>query len=169
MIENNDSNLKNDDVSPYGNISNMLNLVGNRVSGLGQNGYDSLNSLEISDKFLYQNSRFLYDSFYHNIWLVRNVVDLRPYQMGSAWGKFSSNDIDINEVGKINKFLSSLKRKYQHGQMLANKDGGSTIVRLVDDKNTDFSQPINTNKINSIRYSRVFDRWEIFSRPNFLL
>lgn len=146
-------------------IASVCNSISNKVTGLGKPGYDSIGQLEIDDNWIFQNTRFLYDTFYHNLWQVRRVIDLRPYQMGNAWGEFTVTDGDAKKIDKVNRFISSLKRKYQHGQMLANKDGIATIVRIVDDGQEDFSQPINVDNIKSIRYSRVFDRWEIFPDP----
>lgn len=146
-------------------FQHLLTTIENRVTGLGRTGYDSLSSSQVNDTWLYQNQRFLYDTFYHNLWQVRRVCDLRPYQMGNAWGKFTLDYGDVNAVSKVNKFLDGLRRKYQQAQMLANKDGMSTIIRLIDDGQVDFSQPVDIDNIKSIRFSRPFDRWEIYPDP----
>lgn len=147
-------------------LSNVVNSIENRLTGLGQSGYDSISELEINESWIYQNTRFLFDCFYHNIWQVRRIVDMRPNQMSSAWGEFALETGDQTKIDDINDWLNGLRGIYKEGQMLANKDGCGFVIRLVDDGQEDFSQPIDYDNVKKVRYSRTFDRWEIYPHPD---
>ena len=139
----------------YGSLINSL-------TGLG-GVYDSLNALRIRQPRQY--TRHYLDSLYQNIWACRKVCDYKPGMMAKGWGRIVCESGDQQILNQIDSFTQKeLKTKYWWGQCLANKDGGSIIIRLVDD-GEDANEPINLEKAREISYSRVFDRWEVIPEP----
>ncbi len=141
----------------FDNLSEAIHSI-----GAGQSGYSFENPS--SAGWFYQE-RWFYSQFYANSWHCQRVCNTRPMQMQGAWGKFELADGEIADANKVNRQFNYLRKKYCQAQISANRDGGASILRLIDD-GRDLSQPVDLNRIKSIRWSRVFDRWEIYTEPD---
>ena len=129
-------------------------------TGIGDS-YDSLMSLKASPFFGMENDKEFYAHIYANSWQARKMCEYYPQLMSNTWGKVELAEANQPLLDKLQPYLNRLKQLFREGQILANIYGGATIVKYIDDGN-DFDQPINYNKIKSIDYSRVFDRWDVF-------
>jgi phage-related protein (TIGR01555 family) len=129
-------------------------------TGIGDE-YDSVQYLQVSRFLGVEIDKNYFAHIYANSWQARKVCEYYPQLMADTWGKVSMELLDNDLLFAIAPYLDKLKILYREAQILANIYGGATIIRLVDD-GQDFDQPINYNKIKSIDYSRVFDRWEVF-------
>lgn len=109
-------------------------------------------------------TRELINAFTASFWQCDRVISTKPYAMLNAWGRMNATGCSRSDLDKCNKWMRGLKKKYCHGQILANKDGGATMIRLVDD-GRESDEPIDINNIKKVRYSRILDRWECYPDP----
>lgn len=124
----------------------MLNLPLDLLSG----------SLEVRGDL----PREVLDYLYANSWACKRVCDLKPDLMSSAWGELQLKKYP-ELIEKLKPQLAQLRKIYCEGQKIANLYGGATAIRYIN-QDTDWLSPININKIQSVSYSRVFDKWEIY-------
>lgn len=143
------------------NTDGLSNVV-NSLTGLGVQGFDSIENTQIQ-YMGYQNRNFL-DNAFESMWQCRKVCSYLPSMMRMAWGTVTLGSGDHRVIEKTNNHLARLRSHYQNGQILANLYGGATIIRLIND-GADPGEPINRDSIEYVRYSRIFDRWEVQPDP----
>ncbi len=130
------------------------NLI-NSLTGMGVPP-DSLINVGVNSPVIY--SRDYLDNCYRSLWPCRRLVDYEPLMMSRTFGKIVNIEPEIQH--KIRHWIRRLRRLYQNGQRMANKDGGAVIIRLIDDGQSP-EYPVAYEKIKKIDYSRILDRWEI--------
>jgi phage-related protein (TIGR01555 family) len=148
-----------EDTGRYRLNRDSLSRLLSESGGLGNGGYDPLEAIVINKPKKYTAIQ-LTDA-YRSIWACRKVCDFLPRMMARGWGKINL-PTNVELENKLNKELSLLRHKYREGQRLANLYGGAVIIRIVED-NRDYSAPLG-KEIGNIKYSRVFNPWEIYPR-----
>lgn len=140
------------------NIDTLSNIV-NELTGLGTE-YDSLNTLNIRQGYnpLLRDRVYL-GSLYRNSWACKKVVEYKPIMMSRAWGEVHC-DKTPQLADTLKPHLDNLKKIYRQGQIVANLYGGASVIRVVDDGQP-MSEPINWDRVKKIKYSRIFDKWEL--------
>jgi phage-related protein (TIGR01555 family) len=150
-----------DDTGRYKLNRDSLSRLLSESGGLGNGLYDPLEAIVINRPKKYTAMQ-LTDA-YRSIWACRKVCDFLPRMMARGWGRMNL-PTNMELENKLNKELSLLRHKYREGQRLANLYGGAVIIRIVED-GRDYSTPLG-KEVGNIRYSRVFNPWEIYPRLN---
>lgn len=146
----------------------MTHLV-NKFSGLGTAGVDGSASTNYGPTIPLDRNET--DKLFRQSWACERVCEYLPRMMTRRWGHLTlaGNQEDTsNLIAQVENFTYPLRKLYREGQILANKDGGSVAIRLVDD-GMEPEDPINFNRVKSVSYSRIYERWEITPKATALL
>lgn len=132
---------------------------------------DALASLQVATP--YNFSREELERYFINLFPVRRACTVLPTMALQKGGEVRfSKDEDLNVNDAIQRYLTNYKtglgvyKYFRKAQITANLHGGAALVLFIDDGNMDkFDEPVNLDKIKSIRGMRLFDKWEIYPDP----
>jgi phage-related protein (TIGR01555 family) len=137
-------------------LQNLNTGLGTEYSSLNNTFFDGL--LPISP-----DGRDGLSYLYRSIWQVEKVVDYFPNEMTKEWGTLTLTRNRKAEK-EIQPKLEKLKEIFREGQQWANLYGSAMVILFIEDGG-EFYEPVNYERIKSVDYSRVFDRWELTIDP----
>ena len=174
------SDIERFDVSP---VENAILGIGTRRD---PNEYTKVRNIS----GYYSNEAL--DAYYISSWACRRVVEIMPRLMCRKWGQLTfdgetsesilervkkyssdlvqySDDLELLESKiKLIQWLSnrhkdlSLRKKVKQAQTWANLYGSAYILIVADDKDEDYSQPLEIDNVSKIEQLIVLDRYQIY-------
>ena len=113
--------------------------------------------------------RALIEDLYRYDWASRRIIEAFPEDATREWIEFITEDKDVRK--DVTSKMEDLKAqsKFEEALVLARLYGGSIIVVGADD-GQDPEEPLNLEKVKSVNFLHVFDRWQlhidsVFSDP----
>lgn len=152
------------------NKKSTLRLDGwdNVITGLGRDSYDKrLGAGVTSPERLTQRQL---EDMYHSDDAARRIAEKYPWEMTRKWirlgieaddGRDSESNADL-----ASDILKELKRleaqpKFREALTWGNVYGGGLVLLGADDRGGSFEDELNEDRVQSIEYLNVFDRYEV--------
>lgn len=99
---------------------------------------------------------------YEGSWICQRLIDLPPGEMSRSWIELDIRDGDTDDVDAVLRSLKRLKvrQRFKDAYRWARLFGGAAIVIGVNDGQLP-DQPVVTERIKSIDYLEVLDRYQL--------
>jgi phage-related protein (TIGR01555 family) len=136
-----------------GAVSYLRDRLANIMTGAGTSNDARSHNFHVLNRLTYQQI----EASYRSSWLMRNAVDIPPYDMTRAWRDWQADDDQI-EIIEAEERRLGLREKVRKALILGRLGGGALILGLGDDPSTPLPTTIGTG---ALKYAHVLSRYRV--------